>query len=46
VSAPAVAAVPAPQRIRILIGKKIGRGPLVIEHPQPHAAASRVRQAR
>ncbi|WP_327160523.1 hypothetical protein [Streptomyces zaomyceticus] len=47
-SAPTVEAVTvAPQRRRIAVGKKIGRGPFVVEmsenDKQAHAAASHVR---
>ena len=50
-SAPAVeAATVAPQRRRIAVGKKIGRGPIVVEMSDAdkadHAAASYVRQPR
>ena len=50
-SAPAVeAATVVPQRRRIAVGKKIGRGPFVVEMSEndkaAHAAASHVRQAR
>jgi hypothetical protein len=48
VSAPAVeAATITPQRRRIAVGKKIGRGPFVVEMSEndkkAHAAASHVR---
>ncbi|MER6098376.1 hypothetical protein ABT154_21460 [Streptomyces sp. NPDC001728] len=47
-SAPAVeAAIVVPQRRRIAVGKKIGRGPFVVEmsaaDKAAHAAASHVR---
>ncbi|MFC8273778.1 hypothetical protein ACFUJR_14895 [Streptomyces sp. NPDC057271] len=47
-SAPTVeATVPAPQRRRIAVGRKVGRGPSVVEMSQAdrdaHAAASHVR---
>lgn len=50
-SAPAVeAATVAPQRRRIAVGKKIGRGPIVVEMSDAdkaaHDAASYVRQPR
>ena len=50
-SAPAVEAVTvAPQRRRIAVGKKTGRGPFVVEMSEAdkaaHVAASHVRQAR
>jgi hypothetical protein len=51
VSAPAVeAATITPQRRLIAAGKKIGRGPFVVEisenDKQAHAAATHVRKAR
>lgn len=50
-SAPAVeAATVVPQRRRIAVGKKVGRGPFVVEMSEAdkaaHAAASHVRRAR
>jgi len=51
VTAPAVeAAIVVPQRRRIAVGKKVGRGPLVVEMSEAdkaaHAAASYVRKPR